>query len=226
MSQIAAIAARMKMESPVMAATPADQRNDALARIKEALLAHAADIFAANEADLAAAARDGVAPAVVKRLRFDRHKLDDVCAGIDQTIALPDPVGHVLLRRELDEGLVLERVSVPIGVIGVIFEARPDALVQISTLCLKSGNCAILKGGKETAQTNRVLFSIIRDAADRHGIALAAVVGTSRNPKAVAAREEAVRGIAEANPALSQEAIGKLFGIGRETVAGMIRRGA
>ena len=148
MTQIAQVAARMKMESPIMAATTVEQRNEALARIKESLLAHADEVFAANALDLEAAERDGVAPAVVKRLRFDEHKLADVAAGIDGLIGLPDPVGRTLLRRELDEGLVLERVSVPIGVIGVIFEARPDALVQISTLCLKSGNCAILKGGK------------------------------------------------------------------------------
>ena len=170
MSQISEVAARMKLESSVMAATPVEQRNDALARIKNALLAHADDIFAANKLDLEAAERDGVAPAVVKRLRFDEHKLADVTAGIDGLIGLPDPVGRTLLKRELDEGLVLERVSCPIGVIGVIFEARPDALVQISTLCLKSGNCAILKGGSETLHTNKALFQVIHAAAVEAGL--------------------------------------------------------
>lgn len=165
MSQISEVAARMKLESPVMAATPVEQRNDALARIKEALLAHSSEIFAANELDLAAAKEAGVAPAVVGRLRFDEHKLADVAAGIDGLIGLPDPVGRTLLRRQMDEGLILERVSVPIGVIGVIFEARPDALVQISTLCLKSGNCAILKGGSETMRTNKAIFEVIYQAA-------------------------------------------------------------
>ena len=98
MSQISEVAARMKLESPVMAATPVEQRNDALARIKEALLAHADDIFAANAEDLAAAERDGVAPAIVKRLRFDEHKLADVTAGIEGLIGLPDPVGRILLK--------------------------------------------------------------------------------------------------------------------------------
>lgn len=170
MSQIADVAARMKLESPVMAATSVEQRNDALARIKDALLAHADEIFAANAEDLAAAERDGVATAVVKRLRFDDHKLADVTAGIEGLIGLPDPVGRILLKRELDAGLLLERVSCPIGVIGVIFEARPDALVQISTLCLKSGNCAILKGGRETARTNKALFEVIHAAAVEAGL--------------------------------------------------------
>ena len=170
MSEISQVAAQMKLESPVMAATPVDVRNDALARIKDALLAHSSEIFAANAEDLAAAERDGVAPAIVKRLRFDEHKLADVTAGIDGLIGLPDPVGRILLKRELDAGLLLERVSCPIGVIGVIFEARPDALVQISTLCLKSGNCAILKGGRETARTNKALFDVIHAAAVEAGL--------------------------------------------------------
>ncbi len=170
MSEISQVAARMKLESPVMAATSVEVRNDALARIKAALLAHSDEIFAANAEDLAAAERDGVAPAIVKRLRFDEHKLADVTAGIDGLIGLPDPVGRILLKRELDAGLLLERVSCPIGVIGVIFEARPDALVQISTLCLKSGNCAILKGGRETARTNKALFEVIHAAAVEAGL--------------------------------------------------------
>ena len=170
MATISEVAARMKLESPLVAATPVEVRNDALARIRASLLAHKDEIFAANAADLAAADEAGVAPAVVKRLRFDEHKLADVCAGIDDTIALPDPVGRTLLKREMDEGLVLVRESCPIGVIGVIFEARPDALVQISSLCLKSGNCAILKGGRETANTNKALFQIIHAAAVEAGL--------------------------------------------------------
>ena len=170
MATISEVAARMKLESPLVAATPVEVRNDALARIRASLLAHKDEIFAANAADLAAADEAGVAPAVVKRLRFDEHKLADVCAGIDDTIALPDPVGRTLLKREMDEGLVLVRESCPIGVIGVIFEARPDALVQISTLCLKSGNCAILKGGSETMRTNRALFELIHAAAVEAGL--------------------------------------------------------
>ena len=170
MATISEVAARMKLESPLVAATPVEVRNDALARIRASLLAHKDEIFAANAADLAAADEAGVAPAVVKRLRFDEHKLADVCAGIDDTIALPDPVGRTLLKREMDEGLVLVRESCPIGVIGVIFEARPDALVQISSLCLKSGNCAILKGGSETMRTIRALFELILAAAVEAGL--------------------------------------------------------
>ena len=170
MSTIAEVAARMKLESPVMASMPVEVRNAALAGIREALLAHADEVFAANALDLAAAEESGVPAPVAKRLRFDEHKLADVCAGIEELIGLPDPVGRTLLARELDEGLTLYRESCPIGVIGVIFEARPDALVQISTLCLKSGNCAILKGGSETLHTNKALFEVIHQAAVAAGL--------------------------------------------------------
>ncbi len=163
-------ARKMKLDAPVLAASSNDTRNAALRLIGEELTARKEEIFAANAEDCRAAEEDGVAQAVMKRLRFNEDKLGDVCKGIEQLVSLPDPIGRILLKRELDAGLVLTRISVPIGVIGVIFEARPDALVQISTLCLKSGNCAILKGGKETVRTNRALFSIIHDAAVTAGL--------------------------------------------------------
>ena len=161
---------KMKLVSPLMAASSNDDRCRALKMIGEALKARKDDIFAANHEDLDNARAAGISDAVYKRLKFDEGKLSSVLEGIDQLIKLPDPIGRTLLHRQLDEGLVLKRISCPIGVIGVIFEARPDALVQISTLCIKSGNCAILKGGKETAITNRILFGIIHDAAVAAGL--------------------------------------------------------
>ena len=149
---------KMKAAAPYLAASSVEQRNKALLMVAENLRANAAKIFEENKRDLAAAEEDHIAQAVKKRLKFDEGKLRDVIKGIEQLVALPDPLGKVTLKRQLDEGLVLNRVSCPIGVIGVIFEARPDALVQISSLCIKSGNCAILKGGRETTYTNRILF--------------------------------------------------------------------
>lgn len=161
---------QMKLASPLLAATAMEKRNEALACIREALNAHKEEIFEANRKDLALARENHVAPVVVKRLTFNEAKLSDVTAELTSLISLPDPIGKVTLDRELDEGLRLTRVTCPIGVIGVIFEARPDALVQISSLCLKSGNCAILKGGKETTYTNRILFSLIHEAAVKAGL--------------------------------------------------------
>ena len=145
-----------------------DQRNAALAAIRRALLRRKAELFAANQADMDAA-QDLDAP-IRKRLAFGEQKLAEVVAGIDSLINLPDPLGHTQLSTELAPGLELYRVSCPIGVIGVIFESRPDALVQIATLCLKSGNAALLKGGSEAQHTNAALFDAILEGAREAGL--------------------------------------------------------
>ncbi len=170
MNSIQQTAARMRLAAPEMAASPAGQRNKAVHLIADALEAHRDVIFAANAQDLARAAGDNIPQAIRKRLRYDENKLRDSIAGLRQLEELADPVGRKLLERELDEGLNLQRISVPIGVIGVIFEARPDAMVQVASLCIKSGNCAILKGGRETRETNRVLFGVIKEAVLAAGL--------------------------------------------------------
>lgn len=160
----------MKAVAPQVAAASLELRNDALKTIAKRLVEQQEKIFVANGEDVEAAHVNGVAPSVQKRLKFNEGKLRDVVKGIEQLISLPDPVGKVQLERELDEGLKLYRISCPIGVIGIIFEARPDALVQIASLCIKSGNAAVIKGGKETARTNKVLFEIIQAAAVEAGL--------------------------------------------------------
>ena len=162
--------AEMKLASPYMAASSNEARNQALSNIAKFMMIDQGKITEANELDLKNAAENGISQAVMKRLKFDYSKRTAVQAGLEQLKELPDPIGKTTLSRELDKGLVLNRVTVPIGVIGVIFEARPDALVQIASLCIKSGNCAVLKGGKETLNTNRVLFEIIHRAAVEAGL--------------------------------------------------------
>lgn len=161
---------KMKLQSPKLAACSNELRNTALERIAQELQSHREEIFAANRKDLENAKANGVSEAVMKRLKFDEGKLQGVIEGLRQLQDLEDPIGKVQILRELDEDLVLKRISCPIGVIGVIFEARPDALVQISSLCIKSGNCAILKGGRETAETNRALFALIKESAEKAGL--------------------------------------------------------
>ncbi len=163
-------ARRMKLAAPKLAAMTNEERNRALKEVALSLEEKKAEIFAANEEDLLQARQNQISDAVYKRLKFDEGKLKSVIDGIDQLISLPDPVGKVQLFRQMDEDLILKRISCPIGVIGVIFEARPDALVQISSLCIKSGNCALLKGGKETARTNRILFKTIYDSVVKAGL--------------------------------------------------------
>ena len=121
-----------------LAALSVEERNAALRGIQSALKQRKDTIFAQNRLDMAQAEEEHLAGPLLKRLKFDEAKLADVCSGIDSLIALPDPLGKITLKRELTPGLNLYRVACPIGVIGVVFESRPDALVQIACLCLKS----------------------------------------------------------------------------------------
>lgn len=158
-------AAVMKLNSTKMAVTTLEERNGALTAIREGLLAHKDEIFKANKEDMERAQEEGIAAPILKRLKFQEEKLNEVVTGISDLIGLPDPLGKEQLKRELDTDLLLVRKSCPIGVIGVIFEARPDAMVQIASLCIKSGNCAILKGGSEAMKTNKTIFKVIYQAA-------------------------------------------------------------
>lgn len=145
-------------------------KNRALAQIARDLMDHKDEILKANQADLRRSEQEDLSKPLLKRLRFDEAKIDDAVDGILDLVKQEDPVGKTLLATELDEGLELYKVSCPMGVIGVIFESRPDALVQISTLCLKSGNCVLLKGGSEARETNRALTKIIVRASRNAGI--------------------------------------------------------
>ena len=167
---IAEIAAEAKSASIQLAVIRTDAKNNALAEIAKALKQRYAQIASANQKDLADAEKNNLAAPLLKRLKFDEGKIADVCTGIDSLIKLDDPVGKTIAATELDGGLELYKVSCPIGVIGVIFESRPDALVQISTLCLKSGNAVLLKGGSEAQHTNKILADTIRQASEKAGI--------------------------------------------------------
>lgn len=160
----------VKLASPKMAGTSEEARNKALLEVVKQLKARRQEIFEANAMDLKQAEIDKVVAPIIKRLKFDETKLRDVIAGIEDLVKLEDPLFKQDMHRQLDEGLTLYRETCPIGVIGVIFEARPDALIQISSLCIKSGNCVILKGGSETMNSNRVLFNIIYEAVIKSGM--------------------------------------------------------
>ena len=129
-----------------------------------------AAVLAANAEDVARAKAEGIEPALAKRLGIDGKKIDGLIDGLEQLAAMPDLVGRATLRRELDDGLVLERVSCPLGLLGVVFESRPDALVQIVGLAWKSGNAVLLKGGREALATNRALTAVIHRVLEAAGI--------------------------------------------------------
>ena len=139
----------------------ADRRSAVLA-MADALEAAQESIVAANQADLQAAASEGLAEALVARLKLDGPKLTAAIDGVRQVAQLADPIGVRQLHTELDAGLVLERVSVPLGVLGVIFEARPDAVMQIAALAIRSGNGALLKGGREAARSCAAIMTALQ----------------------------------------------------------------
>ncbi len=139
-------------------------RNAALLSAAGMLERRAPEIFAANEQDLKDAEAEALAAPLLHRLRFGPEKLHQVILGLQALAALPDPIGATTLSTRITEGLDLYRVTCPIGVIGVIFESRPDALVQIASLAIKSGNAVLLKGGREALRTNRELTAALRSA--------------------------------------------------------------
>lgn len=146
------------------ASLPGSTRRAALSAAADALIKNKDIIFKANSEDMSRSRCENLSAPLLKRLSFDEKKLATVVAGIRSLADMPDPLSRTQLARELSPGLELYRVSCPIGVIGIIFESRPDALVQISCLCLKSGNAVLLKGGSEAALTNQALFDIIYKA--------------------------------------------------------------
>jgi glutamate-5-semialdehyde dehydrogenase len=167
-SDIIEIARRAKEAYLRLLGCSEEDKNRALVCIAQELTKRENDIVRANQKDLEAAAelvRTGsMTVAASKRLVFDSNKLKGVIKGIEQVIALPDPSGRVLSSMALDDGLILDRVSCALGVVGVIFESRPEVVVQVSSLLLKAGNAGILKGGKEARYTNAILMETIRDA--------------------------------------------------------------
>ncbi len=137
-------------------------RNQAVEAVALALQEASPQILAANAADREAAQAAGISPSLYARLKLDEVKLRGEIAGVRDVARLPDPVGARQIHRELDEGLILERVTVPVGVLGVIFEARPDAVIQISSLAVKSGNGVILKGGREAIRSCQAVVAAVR----------------------------------------------------------------
>lgn len=155
------IAQKTRLAAQHLANLPSDAKNTAIEAIAASLESHAAEIVAANVTDCEAAANE-IAPALYARLKLDATKLKGAIVGVRDVGKLADPVGQIQIHRTLDTGLVLQRASCPVGVLGVIFEARPDAVIQIASLAIKSGNGVILKGGKEAIESCTVLVKAIK----------------------------------------------------------------
>jgi len=174
MSQVASEIKKAKSASLVLAALDTETKNNALKAMAEALDENRNEILEANAKDIAnaqkMAQKGDLSDSLVKRLKVNDEKITGMIDGIRDVIRIDDPVGETISTLKLDEGLILYQIKCPIGMLGVIFESRPDVVPQILSLCLKSGNGVAFKGGSEALNSNRVLFDVLTEAAESAGV--------------------------------------------------------
>ena len=158
-----------------------EKKHEILATLEELLLARQEFLFQENRKDREKAEREQMPSSLIERLRVDAKVVGEMAAGLRDVVALPDPVGEIVKTWRRPSGLLVGRMRIPIGVIAIIFESRPNVTVDAFSLCLKSGNAVILKGGKEAFHSNRALFGLITEALARSGVpaTLAQLVETS-----------------------------------------------
>ena len=163
--------------------TAGSKKDDALLAIAKALREHSEEIIKANSIDIKNGEEAGLTVSLLDRLRLDEARIEGMAVGVEQVAALPDPVGRVLDGRTLKNGLKIQKVSVPMGVIGIIYEARPNVTSDAAALCLKAGNAVILRGGKEAINSNTAIMAVMREAVKNAGFpedCVALVTDTTR----------------------------------------------
>ena len=163
-------AAAAKKAAAKLAVTSTAVKNKALLAMAEALLAKQEDILAANALDMERAAAKGMKSSMLDRLKLTAARIEGMADGLRQVANLPDPVGNVLDGKTLANGLTITKVRVPLGVIGIIYEARPNVTADAAGLCLKSGNAVVLKGGSEAMESNKAVAGILSEAATAAGM--------------------------------------------------------
>ena len=163
-SDIRQIAEKARNASRALSAASTEQKNDALLKISRELESNRKTLSEENEKDLQAAKENGLSEAMIDRLRLTHERIDAMAQGLRQLIELPDPVGKIIEEKKRPNGLTIHKVRTPIGVVGIIYESRPNVTIDCAGLCLKSGNAAILRGGKEAVHSNRALATIISNA--------------------------------------------------------------
>jgi glutamate-5-semialdehyde dehydrogenase len=172
---VTTIAQRARAASLLLATTPTEQKNAALSRLADLIDSSHAELLAANAKDLTAAETNGLQKAQIDRLTLDARRLAHLSESVRQVAALPDPAGTLLDQTMRPNGLRIRKVRVPIGVIGIIYEARPNVTIDCAILCLKSGNASILRGGREIFHTNTSLAALITVALTQSGLPADAV---------------------------------------------------
>ena len=167
---IADMGQKARVAAAAIARLPTARKADALTMAATELRAHAADILAENAKDLAAGKANGLSPAMLDRLALDAGRLEGIAKAVDAVAVLRDPVGMVIDEAIRPNGLTLSRVRVPLGVIGIIYESRPNVTADAAALCLKSGNAAILRGGSEAVHSNRAIYAALQKGIVKAGL--------------------------------------------------------
>ncbi len=175
-SYIRDMATRARSAAAELAKMTTDEKNAALLAIADALEAHRGEIAAANAADVARAKGNGISPSMLDRLTLTPARFDAMVAGVRHVASLPDPVGETIWTRERPSGIKIRKVRVPLGVIAVVFESRPNVFVDTAALCLKTGNAVILRGGKEAIESNKALAAAVHSAMKGDAIQLVEIL--------------------------------------------------
>lgn len=170
MSSVQELGRRVKEASRVLGKTSSGKKNEALEAIATALWQRRDEILSANQEDIEAGKRNGLNPGLIDRLTLTESRLEGICGAVRQLIGLADPVGVIESGSVRPNGLKIQKVCVPLGAVGIIYESRPNVTVDGATLCLKSGNAALLRGGKEAIHSNMALAKIMREAVESCGL--------------------------------------------------------
>ena len=195
MTDLRELAVQAKEAARVLAGASEERKNRALENISDALLRHQDEILAANRADCDAARADGMSDAMLDRLTLTGARLERMAAAVRKVRDLPDPVGEVMEERVLENGLQLSKVRVPLGVVGIIYESRPNVTVDAAVLCLKSGNAAFLRGGSESIRSNIALERVMREALAQSGLPQNAVTLVHDTSRETASQMMQLRGL-------------------------------
>ena len=195
MTDLRELAVQAKEAARVLAGASEERKNRALENISDALLRHQDEILAANRADCDAARADGMSDAMLDRLTLTGARLARMAVAVRKVRDLPDPVGEVMEERVLENGLQLSKVRVPLGVVGIIYESRPNVTVDAAVLCLKSGNAAFLRGGSESIRSNIALERVMREALAQSGLPQNAVTLVHDTSRETASQMMQLRGL-------------------------------
>lgn len=174
-AQLHAIGEAARSAARILAATSSEKKDSALLAMADSLLDREETILTANALDLDAGEKNGLSEAMLDRLRLDHKRLEAMASGIRTAASLPDPVGRILKEWSKDNGLTFQKISVPIGVIGIIYESRPNVTSDAAVLCLKAGNAVILRGGSEAIHSNKAIADALQEGAVSAGLPHAAI---------------------------------------------------